>query len=227
MKCRYCPKIAVDPFGDCDDCYEERKRRNASEYAKSLLKISTCDRCKVESMTSYHWCINCFNLWERNGRCFPENKPSTKYMFIDSDDEEDPVVTKEIPVTVKEEPEKQKITYIHKKVHGFSSICRWRCMESQLNNRCICETKYDHDRILLEIAQDKLKAFNDEQKVGFGKFRDFKWWDMMKTPETKSWSDWYIKNCNNKGEFYRYLVLAKEEDDLKQEMKFITNPFFD
>ena len=216
MKCCKCNvKDAVDPFGDCDDCYEERKRRNAKEYAESLLKISTCSRCKVESMTSYHWCINCFRLWSANGNCFPENKPSNKYMFIDSDDEDE----KQIPFA-KSPIDEYRGT--GKKVN----TCRWRCIESQLGG-CNCEEKYAVKSNLLQIVQDKLKAFDDQQKVGFGKYRGYKWWDMMQSRETTSWSEWYINNCNNKGKFFNYLVLAKEEDDLKKDIRYITHPSFE
>ena len=118
-------------------------------------------------------------------------------------------------------------TVISKKVFISSNICRWRCIPSQLSNDCQCESKYSHYSILLEIAEEKIAVYDGNQRVGFGKFKDYKWNIMMLNRESKSWCDWYIKNCSNKGDFYKYLVLAKEISVLKDDIRYITNPNYD
>lgn len=167
--------------------------------------------------------------WEMEQETTENLSVPSKCLIVDDDELNVPVVSVAVrPIDEYMRGKKERIRYIKsEKVFGSSHICRWRCMESQLNMRCECECKYDHYRILLEIAEENIAPYDDKQKVGFGKFRDWIWWDMMRTPETKSWSDWYIKNCRNQGDFYKYLVLAKEISVLKDDIRYITNPNHD
>jgi hypothetical protein len=112
MKCTKCLiKDAVSPFHDCDDCYEDRKREGRSAYYKSVieeqLKITKCVKCAKEKNGSYPFCFPCFQIWDRNGRSFPDEIVSQKCLIVDSDDEEEeqpapePIVAPELKVLCK------------------------------------------------------------------------------------------------------------------------------
>jgi hypothetical protein len=84
MKCVKCgAKDAVSDFKDCDDCYEERKRRSVTAYYNRMTVKNKCVRCDVDKVGPYHWCFNCFSIWDKNGRSFPEDNIPTKCLIKD------------------------------------------------------------------------------------------------------------------------------------------------
>ncbi len=164
---------------------------------------------------------------------FLRHSRMSKCLIVDDDDELNVSVAEERCVPFAKSPideyrGRQRIRYIKsEKVFMSSNVCRWKCIDSQISMSCKCECKYDHYRILLEMAQEKIALYDGNQRVGFGRFKDYKWCDMMLYKESKSWCDWYIKNCKNNGEFYKYIILLKEITDLKDDIRYITNPTYD
>jgi hypothetical protein len=157
----------------------------------------------------------------------------SKCLIVDDDELLNVTVNEERCVPFAESPideyrGRQRVRYIKsEKVFVSSNICRWRCIPSQLNSDCKCESQYNHYRILLELAQEKIALYDGRQTVGFGRFKDYQWCNMLINTESKSWCDWYIKNCSNKGDFYKYITLSKEEKKLKDDIRYITNPNYD
>jgi hypothetical protein len=75
-----------------------------------------------------------------------------------------------------------------------------------------------------------MKAYDENALVGFGKYKASNWYMMYNDgyiSGAKSWSDWYLKNCTNKGKFYEYLVLLKRRMELCNETHHIRNPNYD
>ena len=129
------------------------------------------------------------------------------YMFID--DEDDVIV---MPV--------QKIEY--KK----SSNCKFSCISSQICNSCDCEDRLQKTNKRIDELKDLMRPY-EKNVVSFGKFKGVGWKHMFNGNSVSSWSHWYIKNCTNKNEFYTFLILLEEYEDLQSQANRIRNPNYD
>jgi hypothetical protein len=111
-----------------------------------------------------------------------------------------------------------------------SSECAYRCMSHQLGGGCNCDESVKMNRDFIDEIDEEMKAFDKNTLVGFGKYKNSKWYTMYDDGYergVKSWSDWYLKNCTNKGKFYQYLRLLKERSELCDEIRYTQNPNFD
>jgi hypothetical protein len=108
-----------------------------------------------------------------------------------------------------------------------STNCKYRCMGWHMTGSCCCEDRYGKLMIRLNEVREILKNYDGNQSVTFGKYKGNRWCIMLICRESKSWCQWYIKNCTNKGDFYEYLVLLKEEEELMDSLTRINNPNYD
>ncbi len=67
MACGECGgvKDSAECFPDCNTCYNKKKAEQRAKYVNRK-----CDRCAMFTNNGRHWCINCFNEWDRNGGSF-------------------------------------------------------------------------------------------------------------------------------------------------------------
>lgn len=222
-------------------------------FSCMAIQYPNCVRCGSDiNDKDYHWCINCFNLWQDNGNCFPEDKGPKECMITDDDEKEfiAPIAPGPIDAyrgsgkAIVAEPKaitKPKVITEPKVITDWdfpslypsmeyikSTECKFKCIPHQIGkgNTCICDDKHEKLNKRLTEVKDKLAAFNGSQYVGFGKFKTCKWENMCRDKDRRSWSEWYLKN-GKKDLFYNYLVLLKMEDDLLSNICSIERPFYD
>ena len=211
MKCVKCSNVASIGFDDCKECYDKFQADSRKQYHDSKFKETICIRCKCTKIGTYQWCFSCFQEWDHNGKCFPEDKIPQKCMIMDSDDEDDTTAKK----VVASEFER-------------SNKCDFRCCYSMDYGNCCCNSRYASLKKQNDEAYEVLKKHDGKQRVTFGKFKDQNTWErMFINDEVSSWSNWYIKNCTNKGDFYHYLVAFRTNKNTCDEMHRIANPNYD
>jgi len=196
-----------------------------------------CIRCGSDiNDKDYHWCINCFNLWEKNGRCFPNEK---ECMIVDDEERHIPIAPGPIDAyrgtgkVIVAEPKPitdWDFSSLYPTTEYIKSTeCKYKCIPHQIGkgNTCICDDK--HMKLNKQLTEVKMQMapYNGSQYVGFGKFKTCKWENMCRDKDRKSWTEWYLKNGTKKDLFYNYLVLLKEEDDLLYDIRSIERPFYD
>ena len=218
MKCVKCPNDASFGFDDCKECYDKFQADSRKQYNESKFKETICIRCNCKKIGTYHWCIDCYKVWCYNGNSFPEDKIPQKCMIMDSDDEE--VI-----------PTAKKVLNIKKVVKSEferSDKCNFRCCYSMDYGSCCCNSRYESLKKQNDEAYEVLKKHDGKQRVTFGKFKDQNTWErMFINDEVSSWSNWYINNCSNKGDFYHYLVALKTKINTCDLMHRIANPHYD
>ncbi len=128
------------------------------------------------------------------------------YLFIDEDD----VVVKPV----------ERIQY------KLSNNCEFRCIPSQISNSCCCKDRLERNYKRVDELRELLKP-NENKVVSFGKFKGVGWIHMFNGSKVSSWSEWYINNCSNKNDFYDFLLLLKEYEELQSEIVRIRNPNYD
>jgi hypothetical protein len=106
-----------------------------------------------------------------------------------------------------------------------SDKCDYKC--AKIYNTCDCNDRIKKLNIKLDEVKEQMKDYDGEKKVGFGKYSGYKWINMMDNKQCKSWCDWYVKNCINNDDFYKYIVLLKEMNDLEHKIYRIKNPYLD
>lgn len=111
-----------------------------------------------------------------------------------------------------------------------SPSCVHRCMGHQMTGSCSCDSRLVQLRQQIDEIDEIMKDYDKDTLVGFGKYKTSKWYMMYDDGYirgVKSWSDWYLKNCTNKGKFYEYLILLKQRMEICDDIRYIRNPNFD